>query len=122
MRRFVSEETRAKLREAGRKGGLATAAKMPPGYLSEIGRKGGLATAEYYAEHGQVVTKRGKANSLRGAALGGSRPKPRKLTDEQALEVRRRYYAGEMQKDLAAEFGVHPSTIGNYINTWKVPQ
>jgi len=37
----------------------------------------------------------------------------RKLTDEQGREIIRRLAAGEMQKDLAAEFGVHRGTIQN---------
>lgn len=41
--------------------------------------------------------------------------KRRKLTDEQREEIRRRYPA-EMQKDLAAEYGVSCQTISTVTN------
>ena len=45
--------------------------------------------------------KKGRANSCKGAKHGRS-----KLNVGQVVEIRRRYMAGEKQKDLAAEFGV----------------
>lgn len=44
-----------------------------------------------------------------------------KLSDEQVFEVRRRYAAGEKQKDLAASFGVSDSLIGLIVTgkRWK---
>lgn len=38
------------------------------------------------------------------------------LSAEQITELRRRYLAGEMQKDLAAEFGCTQSYISNLVN------
>jgi len=37
-----------------------------------------------------------------------------KTTPEQVKEIRRRYAAGELQKDLAVEFGVHFTTVSRY--------
>lgn len=44
-----------------------------------------------------------------------------KLTSAKAIEIRIRWAFGEMQKDLAAEFGVAPNTIKQLIHrrTWK---
>lgn len=38
---------------------------------------------------------------------------PRRLTDRQTREVRRRALAGEGKRALAREFGLHESTVGN---------
>ena len=43
------------------------------------------------------------------------------LFPENVAEIRRRVAAGELQKDLADEFGMHPSTISDIVQreTWK---
>lgn len=40
----------------------------------------------------------------------------RKLTDEQYAEIRHRHTAGELQKVLAAEYGISGSTISRVVN------
>ena len=52
------------------------------------------------------------ADSVRhGTAARGTRQGHARLTAEQVLEIRRRLAAGEMQRDVAARFGVHKTTI-----------
>lgn len=51
---------------------------------------------------------------------GESHPKA-KVTEEKVLAIRARYAAGEMQKDLAVEFGINASTASSIISGryWK---
>lgn len=43
------------------------------------------------------------------------------LTNEQVLAIRKRSHEGELSKNLALEYGIHPTTISNIINgrRWK---
>ena len=45
-------------------------------------------------------------------------PSRRKLTMEQAGEVRDRYAAGELGRDLACEYGVSAGSVSEIVN-WK---
>lgn len=50
----------------------------------------------------------------------GERHPQRKLTDAQVLEIRKRVAAGEVQKRLAEEYGVHFSTINDVVRrNWR---
>lgn len=53
--------------------------------------------------------------------LLGARAAAAKLTEEQVREIRARYAAGELQKDIAAAFDVGESNIGMIVcrKTWK---
>lgn len=44
-----------------------------------------------------------------------------KLTPDTVAEIRRRYAAGEMQKNLAVEFGIARNTVSNTVTrkNWK---
>ena len=54
----------------------------------------------------------------RRAHLAGGKNPSSKLTVEQVREIRCRYAAGDMQKNLATEYGVGQSTI-SYIVCWR---
>jgi hypothetical protein len=60
--------------------------------------------------------EKGRANGAIGERNQGA-----KLTRAQVEEIRRRREAGEMEKDLAAEFSVWPSTIGDIVHgrSWR---
>lgn len=56
------------------------------------------------------------ADAIRHGTLGpGMRARRRKLTDQQVLEIRRRYGAGERSVNLAQEFGVHRDYIPQIV-------
>lgn len=44
---------------------------------------------------------------------------PRKMNETQIAEIVKRYNAGETQRALAREFGVHYSTVFSYIKLYK---
>lgn len=44
---------------------------------------------------------------------------PRKINETQVAEIVKRYNAGETQRALAKEFGVHYGTVFNYIKLYK---
>lgn len=44
---------------------------------------------------------------------------PRKINETQIAEIVKRYNAGETQRALAKEFGVHYGTVFNYIKLYK---
>jgi len=58
---------------------------------------------------------------VRYDGLVGAVPWARKLTMGSAAEIRSRHAAGETRRDLAAEFGVSITAIGNVVRgeTWK---
>lgn len=56
---------------------------------------------------------------FRESALRGESNFASKLTEKKVLELRRRAKAGEKQKVLAIEFGVHGSTISRIVNKKK---
>jgi hypothetical protein len=51
----------------------------------------------------------------------GSRSSSAKLTEDQVSEIRRRHGGGEVQRDLAREFGVGHTSIGRIVRGegWK---
>lgn len=57
----------------------------------------------------------------KGRQYRGGRHHHAKLTDEQVRAIRRRAAGGMMQKDLAVEYGVSPSTICDILakRVWK---
>lgn len=63
-----------------------------------------------------------RSNALDAIAAGnwvdnnGEKSGLARLTNENAMTIRKRYRAGEMQKDLATEYGVHKNTIWRIIN------
>ena len=62
-----------------------------------------------------------KDRVLNGIAIRGSQRVESKLTESQVLEARRRYKSGGVYlRVLAAEFGVHPVTLGDAVRgkTW----
>ena len=44
---------------------------------------------------------------------------PRKMDETQIAEIVKRYNAGETQRALAREFGVHYGTVFSYIKLYK---
>ena len=81
----ISDETRAKLAEAGRRGAAAAKERVPASHWSRIGSLGGSATrdrhdADYYARIGRkggstTSARHGPAHYERMARLGGARMK-----------------------------------------------
>ena len=56
-----------------------------------------------------------RENNLDKSARGRATSHRRVMTDAQAAEVRARHMAGELQRELAAEFGVSQPTISKII-------
>lgn len=61
-------------------------------------------------------------NELFGKALtqvqperGPSRPNRKKLSEQEAKDIRDAYYGGAKQKDLARNYGVNPATISRLV-------
>jgi len=42
--------------------------------------------------------------------------RPKKLTPEKVIAIRRRYTAGETMRTLAKEFGISPDSVSNVVN------
>lgn len=57
----------------------------------------------------------------KGRAASGEESGRAKLTEEEVLDIRRRYSAGEGLRDLAKEFNIAPSTASYIVNlkTWQ---
>lgn len=72
----VNSEPAMSVTEAGRKGGMTTAARRGPDFYREIGRKGGVATSEAHgtAFYSAIGRKGGEARAddpdMRSGALG----------------------------------------------------
>ena len=62
-----------------------------------------------------------KINKGRGSGPQGEAHPKAKLTEDDVREIRRRAAAGEMYKDLAAEFGIARSGVSEMVNrkTWR---
>jgi len=69
----------------------------------------------------QADNMREKVSRLRHRSENGEALSYRKLTLDQAMEIRRRAVNGEKQDALAAEFGVSQSVVSRLKNgkTWK---
>lgn len=63
-----------------------------------------------------IDDKVAKGRQMKGEAVPNSI-----VTEAEVIEMRRRHAAGEMQKDLAVEFGISRPTMSNIIRgvTWK---
>ncbi len=60
-------ERTIRMRALGRKGGLATKAKKPPGYHAQLGRLGGIANAREHGVAAQLERQRIVAGKLGNA-------------------------------------------------------
>lgn len=68
------------------------------------------------SQHANMTDMAQKGRSADGEDSGQA-----KMTEEQVLDLRRRYSAGEGLRDLAKEFGIAPSTASYIVNlkTWQ---
>jgi hypothetical protein len=81
----------------------------------EIGTR--IAEAERAGHARRRRTATAEAQAAAAPATPTAAPKQRgKLTDEQAAEIMRRATAGEKRKALAAEFGIHVSSISDLFS------
>lgn len=74
-------------------------------------------------EHAYYGTRQQNVEDMwaRGRARRGSRHPSAKLTETTAVAIRVRFAAGELQPQLAVEFGVSAAVISNVVNgkSWK---
>ena len=70
-----------------------------------------------FASFEQDIRKERQAEGIiRARAEGKYQGRKPKLSDEQKIELRRRYQAGENRSELARQFGVDRATVHRYCN------
>jgi hypothetical protein len=87
---------------------------MPSGY--EVNHKDGDKWNADASNLEYITPKENRDHAVAsGLTPGGTRHYRAKLTVAQIAEIRRRYSAGELMKDIAPHFGVAPSRIGHVV-------
>lgn len=95
------------VREMGKLGGLARAAKCTPEELSAIGRRG----------HASMIAKYSAAQRRRFLRRHG-RPRPR-LTEKKIVRLKELFKSGWTQTQIAETLGVSRPTIRRYLHGYR---
>jgi hypothetical protein len=68
-----------------------------------------------------TVAENNSDKQRKGRAMRGQGHERAKLTEKQVIKIRERCASGEMQKQIASEYGVLPTTINNIVvrRSWR---